>query len=207
MKRLALVVLMATGSPEVYAEEVSGVAEAMQQILGILLCAASKEGKTASMQVLLERGANVNARCGDASITPLHLAAGVGDEDAVALLLSRKADVNAKDADGDAVIDYAIAPSGSEANGGKHTRVVRQVLVAQADPNSATASGRHPLIMAASLCKDDIVALLLEYKANPQRTMNGKTPLQVAREECSAKDVQKMEAVFAKHANRGWFGS
>jgi hypothetical protein len=58
------------------------------------------------VELLLARGANVNAKDGYDS-TPLHLAAGGGHKEVVELLLAKGANVNAKDRRGQTPLDLA----------------------------------------------------------------------------------------------------
>jgi uncharacterized protein len=59
-------------------------------------------------RLLIEHGANVNARQIELGFTPLHEAAGNGDLEFAELLLARGADVNARMTDGKTPLAYAL---------------------------------------------------------------------------------------------------
>ena len=63
-------------------------------------------GKEECCELLLDRGASIEARC-SGGWTPLILAAYHGDENMCKLLLNRKADINARDIDGRSVLRHA----------------------------------------------------------------------------------------------------
>jgi len=67
---------------------------------------AAREGRTGCIQVLLQHGANPNARNRDMR-TPLHWAASNGSASAVRALAAGGADLLAKNADGDTALDIA----------------------------------------------------------------------------------------------------
>ena len=67
---------------------------------------ASKGGHLAAMAMLIDRGADVNARAGN-DATPLHCAAEMDKPEALALLLSRGADLHAVANVDDTVLHYA----------------------------------------------------------------------------------------------------
>jgi ankyrin repeat protein len=67
---------------------------------------ACAEGHTKVAELLMDRGANINALNKEGR-TPLIIAAAFGKRDAVALLLKRKADRGVKDKDNKTAFDYA----------------------------------------------------------------------------------------------------
>jgi ankyrin repeat protein len=71
------------------------------------LIAASADGHTEVVRVLLAAKGDLNARDHDGK-TPLHLAAGEGFTPVVGALLAGKADINAKDNDGKTPLQLAI---------------------------------------------------------------------------------------------------
>jgi hypothetical protein len=71
-----------------------------------LLTVAASNGNVATMQVLLDRGANVNHRGLD-GVTPLIAAAAAGQREAVALLLRHGADKSAREHNGATARDLA----------------------------------------------------------------------------------------------------
>jgi len=68
--------------------------------------AAATQGDREMMQLLLERGADPNARQ-QMDYTPLHSSAGRGDHETARLLVSRGADAHAKSSDGKTPADVA----------------------------------------------------------------------------------------------------
>jgi ankyrin repeat protein len=69
---------------------------------------ACDKGHTEIARLLIERGANVNARTADNGISPLHLSFRIHTE-IVRLLLERGADTRARDGEGKRPLDYASA--------------------------------------------------------------------------------------------------
>jgi ankyrin repeat protein len=67
---------------------------------------AAMEGNTLSLRVLLEKGADINARNASGQ-TPLHWAADNGDVECVRFLIGHGAHIDAVDADGHRPSDWA----------------------------------------------------------------------------------------------------
>jgi len=84
------------------------------------LADAAQAGHLAVVNLLLKRGANVNATC-EFDLTPLHLAAREGHTEVVKALLSHRARVNARDGDGQTPLDLAL-----QAGRTKVARLLRQ---------------------------------------------------------------------------------
>jgi ankyrin repeat protein len=77
------------------------------------LIRAAETGSTAALGLMLDLGFPVNAQGGDRGSTALHAAAYAGSADAVRLLLSRGADMEARDATWDSIpLDWAAVGSG-----------------------------------------------------------------------------------------------
>jgi ankyrin repeat protein len=70
---------------------------------------AALRHRAGAARLLLDAGADVNARAGQQAFTPLHAAAAGGDLDIVDLLVQRGADLGARDADGHTPLDAARA--------------------------------------------------------------------------------------------------
>ena len=125
--------------------------------------------------LLLERGASVNARA-NGGYTPLHIAAGLGRNEHITLLLKNGADVRAMDARGEPL--HAAVAQG-------HARAVGLLLQARADPNAVTPTGKDtPLTLLTSVflflpSHNAIVRQLVEAGANVNaRNSYGDQPFQ-----------------------------
>ncbi len=81
------------------------------------LLEAAKEGDTAKVQVLLDKGADVNAKDNFSSWTALMFAARYGHTTIVQALLDKDADVNAEDDRGWTALRFAAAAG--------HTKIVK----------------------------------------------------------------------------------
>ena len=101
-------------------------------------------------------------------------AAESGNADVVRTLLSRGADVNAKDSDGDTALLIAIKRFGN-------ADVVRVLLDKGADINREDRNHRTPLWLAVSRNKADVVRALLDKGVNINATsVDYETPLMTA---------------------------
>jgi ankyrin repeat protein/mono/diheme cytochrome c family protein len=108
-----------------------------------------------TMKVLLDAGANVNAKNRRAS-TPLHWA--IRDEAKVRLLLDHGAGINTKQADG-------RTPLYQAASLGNGDSILRLLLDKGADPNLATSNGQTPLMAASGRGNIESMRLLIAKKA------------------------------------------
>ena len=140
---------------------------------------------TAVVTVLLEAGADVNAR-GNVHNTALHHAAGgkyvqrerdrydhVETPDVVAALLAAGADVNARDLNGNRPLHHAASAEGVE--------TVTMLLQAGADIRARDSEGNTPLLMAAyrGFRSLEIVEVLVEAGADvSDRNERGETVLE-----------------------------
>ena len=104
---------------------------------------------------------------------PLHSAAVKGQKDETALLLGRKADVNAKDERGRTPLHYAAWKG--------HKDVAELLLANKADVNAKDEKGSTPLHLAVIVDGEEMVELLLANKADMNaEDSEGRTPLYFA---------------------------
>jgi ankyrin repeat protein len=142
----------------------------------------------ASMRLLIEKGANVNAK-GDAGITPLMWAAGNGNLKAVELLLAKGADVNAVSADridtvknGPVALGYLTALMLGAPAGGPE--VMKALLDADAKVDAEDVRRMTPLMLAIATDHADprTVRLLVDHGADPgKKDREGQTALDWAK--------------------------
>jgi ankyrin repeat protein len=163
------------------------------------------EASKAIVQLLVEKGANVEARDRYAA-TPLLLAARKGYHVIVQLLLENGANIEARDisdrtslslaaGNGDNVIILLLLKKGANietrdhygetplslATGNRHATTVLLLLKRGADIDARDSSDRTPLFRAAGEGYDVIVQLLLEKGANIEaKNDGGWTPLSLA---------------------------
>lgn len=124
---------------------------------------------------LLCSGASVNAAHVDLGMTPLHYAAANGNVPAALLLLKSGADPAAVDASGRTPLHWA-ALTGTTILIRKLLRRTRGSIL-----NHQDLSGYSALIIAAEHGRDEIVKVLLEWRANPAlRTKLTHTALEMA---------------------------
>ncbi|MEW6616208.1 MAG: ankyrin repeat domain-containing protein [Thermodesulfobacteriota bacterium] len=122
---------------------------------------ASINGQTEIARILLDNGADVNAKAGpsqlfERTLTPLHYAAmsDVDNVDIVRLLLDRGANINAKSDTGRTALHYA-------ANNG-HVYIVRLLIDRGANNSIADYKNKTPLILAQEKGYTIIVRLLTD---------------------------------------------
>jgi ankyrin repeat protein len=138
-------------------------------------------GTLATMQLLLDKGADVNA-VNKRRSTPAFWA--VYDEAKVRLLLERGANINAKTSDGRALVHQAA----SIENG---TPLLRLLLNKGADPNATTLTGMTALMAASGRANLESMRLLIERKVNVNaRNAAGATALLPAAQTGNAQAVR-----------------
>ncbi len=147
-----------------------------------LICAAAMRWDVPRMRLLLEFGADVDAKDAGGH-NPLYRAAnseGCEDEEgraAIELLLKHGANVNQVTGVGGMTPLHMTARRGT-------TRIAEALLDAGADIEAKDKDGETPLRRAVNCGQEPMVRLLLSRGANPRSTdKNGRTPIDTARSE------------------------
>ncbi|MGA3165950.1 MAG: ankyrin repeat domain-containing protein [Terriglobia bacterium] len=109
-------------------------------------------------ELLLEKGADVNARGGDRGWTPLDMAATSGCTEVAELLLAHGAEVNAKDSGGRTALHEAAAYG--------YKDVAQLLLVHGAEVDAKDNRGLTPLHYATKYSHKEVAELLLANKAD-----------------------------------------
>ena len=138
------------------------------------LIKASRDGHTETVAMLLEKGADVNAK-DNGGYTALLWASHDGHTEIVAMLLDNGANVNVKDNDGFTALYWASQ------NG--HTEIVAMLLENKygTDVNAKSINGQTALHSASNNGHTEIVTMLLEKGANVNAKMkDGDTALFLA---------------------------
>ena len=120
------------------------------------LCTAAIKDQLRVAAFLLDNGANINQTANWK--TPLHFAANAGHKRMVDLLISRGADVNAKDGSDKTALHLAM-----ERN---FPAVAETLLAARADVNAGDGSATTPLMLAAKNGNRKLAAAMLALGAN-----------------------------------------
>ncbi len=155
---------------------------------------AAEKGDLEKVKVLLKANSDLVSSKDDKGYeyTPLHLAAMGGHKDIVELLLSKKADVNAKDKCGSTPLQLAVDRNYKE--------VVKLLLAKGANVNAKPEnSGGTPLSLAAANSNADIVKLLLAAGADVNGDQGDGTPPLIEASRIGSKEVVKL--LLAKGAD------
>ncbi len=186
-----------------------------KQMKGVHL--AAYFGIRPTVQLLLEKGADVNKATIKYGLTLLYIASEKGHVEVAQLLLNKGADVNTTDVEGrtplyqasenghvevvqlllkrgadvnKARIKYGLTPLCQASKNG-HVEVVRLLLEKGADVNTTDVDGWTPLYQASENGHVEVVRLLLEKGADVNTTnVDGWTPLYQASENGHVEVVQ-----------------
>lgn len=162
-----------TASPEVVQGQDAGGSTALHHAAGY--------GPISNLQLLIDKGADVNAKNRRRS-TPLHWA--IHDEAKVRLLLAKGAHINAQQVQGRSPL-YLAAMLGNS------VPTVRLLLSKGADLNLAAVNGQTPLMMAAARGNVEAMRLLIERGADVNaKDGAGETALMAACTNGNARAVQ-----------------
>jgi len=163
------------------------------------LASAALSGDARSVRSLLDKGADVNAKCKEGG-TALGLAAVMGHADVMRVLISKGADVNARTDEGDTALMLVIENASTadairrlvalnpranqDSLGGapqSTAAIVRVLLDGGADVNAAGNEGETALMYAVSMGDPNILRGLIEKGARVNaRNNKGQTALMVA---------------------------
>ncbi|MBK6005350.1 ankyrin repeat domain-containing protein [Ramlibacter ginsenosidimutans] len=145
--------------------------------------AAWRSGEPASdcLVALLDAGCDADEESGNGA-TAVMVAAHAGNVDGVRVLLSRGANVDARDADGNTPLLFALDPSvqlsRDPSRSARSEEVVRALVEAGADVNGQNHDGQAPLHLAARAFTSSLARTLLKLGASPDpRSRDGQTPL------------------------------
>jgi len=122
-----------------------------------LLHLAASDGHTDIAALLINKGANVDARIDEYDMTPLHVAAVSGQAAVVELLLAEDADVNAHARRGKTSLEYAIRHG--------HLDVFELLISNGANIEARNKWGQTPLYKAVMYNQPEMVKLLLKSGA------------------------------------------
>jgi uncharacterized protein len=159
------------------------------------LAVACFRGRPDIATVLLDKGANIEVKVDKEGKTPLMLALDLARTDpgraVVKLLLSRKADVNARNSTGSTALHQACFDGLPD--------MVRLLLDSKADIQAKDNRGLTPLLAAVIPGHVSVVRLLLDKGADPNAKTEGTmSPLQLARKRGHA----EVEKVLRQHGAR-----
>lgn len=160
----------AVEAPE--SEELEAQAEGLHGAGQRPLHVAAKMNCLSTVEYLLEKEAEVQAKDKDPGYTPLHLAAVHGHLEIVDALVQKQAQVDTTDNLGITALHSASA--------GGHAPVVKFLMEQGSDIQALTADEAKPIHMAASVGHKSVVELLIALGAEVHGDQKGSVPIQQA---------------------------
>jgi ankyrin repeat protein len=121
---------------------------------------AASNGDLQKVKALLEKDPKLVASWEDSkNLTPLHFAVEIGREDIVELLLTNKADVNARDKNGNTPLHFAALSS--------NNNLAELLLAKGVDVNAENNNRETPLQLAMANDNKELIELLRQYGGHP----------------------------------------
>ncbi len=154
------------------------------------LSSAAEKGDTATVQALLDKGADVNAKSIEGT-TPLMKAAREGHMETVQALINKGADVNIKN---ECCDDTALL----WAAGKGHTKIVKALLDKGADINAKNFGGYTALMRAVEFGHTPTVQTLIDKGVDVNIKHDDKTALLLAEEDNHTEIIKLLKAAGAK---------
>jgi ankyrin repeat protein len=154
-----------------------------------VLWKAAFNGNVEAVKTALSQGADVNVRKG--GWTVLMRVAGEGHTEIAQLLLTHKADPNAKGFGGETALTIAAEHG--------HTEIVKFLLTKGAEVNAKTEHGNTALHYGSEFGHRDVVKILLDAGADVnQKDQDGETALAIAKRKNHAEIVQLLKSAGTK---------
>lgn len=151
-----------------------------------LLCSAVENGKKEKIDILVERGADVNVAYQGKPI--LHLALDLGRTEVAKALVEAGANLSAVDRRGNGVLVAAIMSSNKQ-----KADLVKLLICKGADPYQKSGSGKYPLHTAATSSVEVVDALIQAgYDINIRDEVHGDTPLHYACSSCCQETIARL---------------
>jgi len=153
---------------------------------------AAKANDVAKIRSLLDSGYSPNQTDEDGATTGLHVAAGTGNLQILAILYKAGGNINQRDPVGSTPLDYAAEHD--------HLEALNLLLDVGAKVDAENKNGMTPLMFAAKSGDIDAVRALLAHGANPnQLDYTGRDAASWAREGRHQAAVEFLNAAAHKH--------
>ena len=187
LKSIILMFLIGCGKPSIHEAVATGNIEIVRLYLSAgvdvnlegsfdsykgktLLGVAASNGYKEIAELLINNGADVEGSQGPLKWSPLHFAVWREHEELVDLLISKKADVNSVDVNGNTALHYAVF-DGSQ-------KIVALLIAKGADVNLKNYSGVTPLHNASNKGPAGLIELLIANGADVNSLdIQGRTPI------------------------------